>query len=337
MKRPLTCRMKAFEKVGTLRTVKRKVDDYFGSSSEISKYCSAELKFQRWKSLAGGTITKLLQVKRPDAYEMVSRYIGLDIENAHLSADEALVIDGIKLPHPKNESDWALLKYELKDIVLPYYLKRNCKDFDIWCTLIEHCLNLCSEGPYEWGGVCLAEGDIVFDCGANTGLFSAVASHRGCQVFAFEPVPDVIDNYLSKTAKMNRNICVCNLAVWDKEENLEFTFIVDSHIGSCCTELLTPACMKHRRKQITVPAITLDTFVERNSVERIDFIKADIEGAERNMLRGATKILKEFAPKLSICTYHLPDDPAVLRKIITEANPKYQIVEKFKKMYAWVP
>jgi hypothetical protein len=90
-------------------------------------------------------------------------------------------------------------------------------------------------------------------------------------------------------------------------------------------------------KQFIVPAITLDAFVERNSITRVDFIKADIEGAERNMLRGATRILRDFAPKLSICTYHLPDDPLVLRKLILEANPEYQIVEKFKKMYAHVP
>jgi hypothetical protein len=70
---------------------------------------------------------------------------------------------------------------------------------------------------------------------------------------------------------------------------------------------------RKRQKQLVVPAITLDAFVERNNIERVDFIKADIEGAERNMLRGAKRILREFAPKLSICTYHLPDRPLRLR------------------------
>jgi len=52
------------------------------------------------------------------------------------------------------------------------------------------------------------------------------------------------------------------------------------------------------------------------------------------MLMGAKRVLREFAPKISICTYHLPDDPEVLRKLILEANPQYVIEERWKKMYA---
>ena len=80
----------------------------------------------------------------------------------------------------------------------------------------------------------------------------------------------------------------------------------------------------------------MDTFVEENKLPSVDFIKADIEGAERYMLMGAKRVLKEFAPKIAICTYHLPDDPKVLRELILDANPNYIIEEKFKKMYAYV-
>lgn len=73
------------------------------------------------------------------------------------------------------------------------------------------------------------------------------------------------------------------------------------------------------------------------SQKRIDFIKADIEGAERNMLMGATKVLKEFSPKLAICTYHLADDAEVLRKIILKTNPKYVINNTSHKLFAYVP
>jgi hypothetical protein len=82
-----------------------------------------------------------------------------------------------------------------------------------------------------------------------------------------------------------------------------------------------------------VSVITLDKFVEENPLEHVDFIKADIEGFEREMLKGATNVLKKFAPKLAICTYHLSDDPG-LEKIIKEANPNYTVVHIRYKLFA---
>ena len=87
----------------------------------------------------------------------------------------------------------------------------------------------------------------------------------------------------------------------------------------------------------SVKVTTIDSFVEKHSLTRVDFIKCDIEGAERNMLRGAKNTLKTFAPKLSICTYHLPDDPEVLEKIIIDANPNYIVEHAYQKLYAYVP
>ena len=52
---------------------------------------------------------------------------------------------------------------------------------------------------------------------------------------------------------------------------------------------------------------------------------------------GAKRILKEFAPKLALCTYHLSDDPEVMEKLILDANPNYVIEHKWQKLYAYVP
>ena len=190
-----------------------------------------------------------------------------------------------------NLKDQKGFEFELPDCVYSSYFRHNFESFDRYCTLIENGLGDFHEGPYEYGNVCLKKGDVVFDCGANRGLFSAVASRYGCQVYAFEAIPNIIDNYLSKTASMNRNIRTFNFAVWDKMESLDFSFVID-HIGaSRCNQLFDDTNVSKERMQLIVPAITLDSFVEQNGVERIDFVKADIEGAERNMLRGAKKIL----------------------------------------------
>jgi len=47
-------------------------------------------------------------------------------------------------------------------------------------------------------------------------------------------------------------------------------------------------------------------------------------------------LLKTYAPKLAICTYHLLDDKEVLTNLILKANPNYKIEYAWKKLYAWV-
>jgi methyltransferase, FkbM family len=90
------------------------------------------------------------------------------------------------------------------------------------------------------------------------------------------------------------------------------------------------------KKVETIHITTIDSFVEENNLQSVDFIKADIEGFERYMLLGAKETLRRYAPKLAICTYHSLEDPHLLKQIILDANPNYIIVQKRKKLYAAV-
>jgi hypothetical protein len=62
----------------------------------------------------------------------------------------------------------------------------------------------------------------------------------------------------------------------------------------------------------------------------------DIEGSERNALLGAREAIFKFKPRLSICTYHLKDDPIILQNIIKSIDPNYKIEMGRKKLYAKV-
>jgi hypothetical protein len=90
-------------------------------------------------------------------------------------------------------------------------------------------------------------------------------------------------------------------------------------------------------RKVRVPVTTVDAFTETEGLDMVNFVKADIEGAERQMLIGAANILRRCTPKVAICKYHLPDDEIVLAELLRRANPRYVLNKRWKKIYGYVP
>ncbi|MGL4956281.1 MAG: FkbM family methyltransferase [Bacteroidales bacterium] len=188
-------------------------------------------------------------------------------------------------------------------------------------------------GPYcfvdDQINVTVEDKNTVFDIGAWIGDFASYASSKGATVYAFEPTQKTFKE-LEKNAKINNNIIPVNVGLGDKEEKLKMS--VDKTLNA---EANSFVITRDEEGEI-LPITTIDTFVKNNDIKHVNFIKADIEGFERNMLLGAKETLQKHAPKLAICTYHLPDDPKVLEKIILDANPNYKIIHLEKKLFAQV-
>ena len=176
-------------------------------------------------------------------------------------------------------------------------------------------------------------GDVVLDAGSWIGDFAAYAAAKGAgKVYAFEPTEPGF-SFLCETASLNKNIIPVRLGI--SNETSSATIFTDAR-NTGANSLLQDMCVgRHETSQINTT--TIDEFVRANNIERVDFIKSDIEGYERYMLEGAQETLRRFAPKLALCTYHLPDDPQVMASLIKQANPNYEIVQKSKKLYASVP
>jgi FkbM family methyltransferase len=201
-------------------------------------------------------------------------------------------------------------------------------------SIVKNLDNKMPEGPYGYkdGGfdVTVHEGDIVIDAGAWMGDFSAYTASKGAIAYGFEPTSATF-RLLQKTAELNGNkIFPVQKGLGNAESD---TTLFIGQEGGGANTIREGLYLKGETIKIT----TLDKFAEENNLTKIDFIKADIEGAERDMLAGAKRVLKEFAPKLAICTYHLPDDPEVLESLILEANPKYKVVQMSKKLFACIP
>jgi FkbM family methyltransferase len=183
--------------------------------------------------------------------------------------------------------------------------------------------NMGVEGPYGFEKIKVESGDVVIDAGAYIGDWSAVAAQTGGKVYAFDPGPGV-QQLLNKTASLN-DFKVIEAGLGDKVGRK----LID-------TEMPRAGCEVNDNRGVPCDVTTIDAFAEENNLH-IDFIKADIEGYEYNMLQGAARVLKEDCPKLAIRMYHHGGkDSETLPPLIRKLNPNYNLILRRKTIFAYV-
>jgi len=232
-------------------------------------------------------------------------------------------------------SDRGCLNFGHFKLPKVYSITEKCSFIDQYLDIVYPFINrkydrIEGEGPYFFDKVIVERGDVVIDAGANIGMFSAVAAALGGSVYAFEPLDYVRERFLELTAKLNKDIKIVPMALSNQSGIQKMKIDLRNIDGSSLIKL------PKYYKEVDIYSISLDEWVKLNGIKKINFIKADIEGAERLMLEGASFILKEYAPKLSLCIYHFDDDKKILKEIILKANPKYKIFYNWKKLYAYV-
>jgi FkbM family methyltransferase len=143
----------------------------------------------------------------------------------------------------------------------------------------------------------------MFDVGANLGIysFSFSANARDARVIAFEP--DGVNATLFERTKAlcpRQGIVLERIAVADTIGSA--TFLVDDMSGATGTLRLDELSFSQRHYgsslRTTVAVTTIDEVSKRFFPP--DFIKIDVEGAELNVLRGATETLLSARPIMLI-------------------------------------
>ena len=70
--------------------------------------------------------------------------------------------------------------------------------------------------------------------------------------------------------------------------------------------------------------INLDSWAVAKNIEKVDFIKMDIEGVELEALQGAKRIISTCKPRLAICAYHKWEHLYALQNYIKSLRPDYE-------------
>lgn len=187
------------------------------------------------------------------------------------------------------------------------------------------------EGPYEIDFVNIVAGDVIIDAGANIGVFSLLAAQKKAKVYAFEP-QQVFFDLLCKNVKLNNfsAFVFCSNYALNNESGTACLSVDKSNL------LASSLNIKRGNDSIAVECITLDEWMNENNLSRVDFIKADIEGAERLFLLGAKRTIRRFKPLLAISAYHFPDDMVILERIVHNICSDYVVVKTKKMLYAYI-
>ena len=142
-------------------------------------------------------------------------------------------------------------------------------------------------------------GGTFVDVGANQGFFTLLGSKRvgeHGQVFAFEPATTEARK-LRANLKFNgcANVTVEEMALGAEPGSADF-YMYLGHQGSWSGLRKGAEDVEVEARVITVPVVTLDSYLAERGVKRVDVMKVDVEGGELNVLRGAAATIATHRP-----------------------------------------
>ena len=162
-------------------------------------------------------------------------------------------------------------------------------------------------------------GDIMLDGGVSdmVGAQEQFAQSVGTDghIFGFEPLPG-----MAELARQQLAAFPCYhlqaMGLGDAPGEVRFRYLRDSsRIAENCGDEDSVLC------QMT----SIDAFVRKHHLGRVDCIKLDVEGAEMLALSGGKETIAKLLPKLIVCLYHQPEDMVNIPLYIRKIAPSYKL------------
>jgi FkbM family methyltransferase len=217
------------------------------------------------------------------------------------SAKKKLLPEFNKFLDSEIEKEMSLFKYTYDDGCVNL-LGHKFKAFPIrdFLALVEEII---ISDQYHIGEF-IKEDSIIIDAGANTGVFSVFAASKAPRgyIYSFEPTIKTFGILQENT--MGYKQITCSLEGLGDVSTQKKIFVKDlDSLGSIFED--SPFYLREKIRNINegffeiANITTVDLFVTKNDIPRIDFIKIDTEGYEAKILRGAKETIKSGGRLLS--------------------------------------
>ena len=220
----------------------------------------------------------------------------------------------------------TLLKFKVPKYDYEFYCRINKDDFKIMTIHEDDIIKRFTP----------KKGDIVIDIGAHIGLYTIISSKRvgaNGKVVAIEADPSNFE-MLNSNIKLNQltNVTPLNYAVYSKETKVKL-YLPSGESGFTKYNTIMPNWINTQEKFVEVNANTLDYLLQLNEIrqEEVNWIKIDVEGAEFEVLKGATNVLSKSKDIAILMELHGP--PHIYRPKVEEFANLYNFKIEFEKSY----
>ena len=220
---------------------------------------------------------------------------------------------------------------------------------------------------YLQGGITLREDAVVFDVGANIGMFSLFVGARcpSASVFAFEPVPEVFEALRRNVERHGVRARLLPFGLSDRQQEITFNFYPGISIMSCRSDYadldnevdLIKQYVENARATgasgrdehlARVEALVAKDFeltrrrcalrpmsevIEETGVPRVDLLKIDVQRAELDVLRGVDDRHWSLVQQISMEVHDEKGTPtegrvAVVRDLLTAKGFRTTVAEE---------
>ncbi|WP_169714373.1 FkbM family methyltransferase [Algoriphagus antarcticus] len=176
---------------------------------------------------------------------------------------------------------------------------------------------------------------IVFDVGANIGIWTQELKKYAPDsiVYLFEPIPDTFDRLIQNLSVLNE-VHPSQIALSNKLGEFEMNYYPNQSYFSS----IYPTSLGKDGIKVKVQTISGDEFCFQNSIEHINILKIDVEGAEEKVLEGFQGFLEN--QKISMVQFeygqHSLDSKFLLKDFYTLfENYGYKVGKIYPNWIDW--